>query len=135
MIELLYHTFISENMGVVSTRPRPFYAVEPPLLEFLEITTGEQTLQILIACACPCSRESRPKSKHGQQKRPCLPSLPQSQAFFHTIQNRTSFRHTEGQTLEVGGSALSVLQHFSQRKTSILGQRQYLDFEKHNSEP
>ena len=78
------------------------------------------------------------KSKHDQQKRSCSPTLPQSQAFFHTIQNRTSFRRTEGQALEMGGSAhklISILQHFSQRKTSILGQRQYLDFEKHKSEP
>ena len=40
MIELWYHTFISENMGVASTRPRPFRALEPPLLEFLEIITA-----------------------------------------------------------------------------------------------
>ena len=101
-------------------------------------TIREETLLILIACASPCSRESSPKSKHDQQKRSCLPALPQSQAFFHTIQNRTSFCRTEGQALEMGGSArklISVLQHFSQRNTSILGQRQYLEFEKYKSEP
>ena len=108
------------------------------LRKLMPFTIREEILQILIACDCPRSRESRQKCKHSQQKRSCLPSLPQSQAFFHTIQNRTSFRHTEGQALEVGGSArklISVLQHFSQRKTSILGQKQYLDFEKHKSEP
>ena len=40
--------------------------------------------------------------------------------------------------VEVVNSArklISDLQHFSQRKTSILGQRQHLDFKKHKSEP
>ena len=42
IIKLNYHICIFENMGVVATKPRPFYDVVlwAPLLKVLEITTG-----------------------------------------------------------------------------------------------